>query len=245
MKTCESCLVEIDGSYGSGRFCGPKCARGFSTRDKRKEINEKVSKVLNGKIKVNGKLLPKHEEATIICEYCRKFVVKPYSRRDSKCCSLSCARKLAWSQKDYRENIIDKVKERVSSGNHIGWTSRNVLSYPEQFFKKVLDENGYEGRYRINFPVKKSSLGLDCSTNYFLDFYFEDLRLDLEIDGKQHKYPERVKSDHIRDIVLKENGYKVHRIEWRSINKPEGQEYIKEKIQELLKLLSECRDVAQ
>ena len=245
MKTCESCLVEIDGSYGSGRFCGAKCARGFSTRDKRKEINEKVSKVLNGKIKVNGKLLPKHEEVTIICGYCGKSSIKPYNARDTRYCSRSCSSKAKWSQKCYRENILDKIQERVTSGNHIGWTSRNVLSYPEQFFKKVLDENGYEGRYRINFPVKKSSLGLDCSTNYFLDFYFEDMRLDLEIDGKQHNYPERVKSDHIRDIVLKENGYKVHRIEWRSINKPEGQEYITAKIKELLELLNECRDVAQ
>lgn len=43
---CEYCSVEHDGSYGSGRFCNPKCARGFATRSKRKEINEKVSKTL-------------------------------------------------------------------------------------------------------------------------------------------------------------------------------------------------------
>ncbi|MFW5988461.1 MAG: HNH endonuclease signature motif containing protein [bacterium] len=45
---CENCGNEHDGSYGSGRFCSSKCARGFSTKSKRKEINEKVSKSLRG-----------------------------------------------------------------------------------------------------------------------------------------------------------------------------------------------------
>lgn len=47
---CENCNNEHDGSYGSGRFCSSKCARGFSTKAKRKEISEKVSKKLKGKI---------------------------------------------------------------------------------------------------------------------------------------------------------------------------------------------------
>ena len=46
---CENCGSEHNGSYGSGRFCCEKCARGFSTKEKREEINEKVSKKLSGK----------------------------------------------------------------------------------------------------------------------------------------------------------------------------------------------------
>jgi hypothetical protein len=40
---CEYCSKEHDGTYGSGRFCSEKCARGFSSRNKREEINRKVS----------------------------------------------------------------------------------------------------------------------------------------------------------------------------------------------------------
>ena len=43
MAICENCNQEHNGTYGSGRFCSSKCARGFSTKAKRKEINEKVS----------------------------------------------------------------------------------------------------------------------------------------------------------------------------------------------------------
>ena len=49
MKKCENCEKEHSGEYGSGRFCGYVCARGFSTKSKRQEINLKVSKTLSGK----------------------------------------------------------------------------------------------------------------------------------------------------------------------------------------------------
>ena len=44
---CENCNIEHDGSYGSGRFCSIKCARGYSTKVKREEINEKVARTLS------------------------------------------------------------------------------------------------------------------------------------------------------------------------------------------------------
>lgn len=49
VQICKNCKNEHDGSYGSGRFCSSKCARGFSTKEKRNEINEKVSEKLIGR----------------------------------------------------------------------------------------------------------------------------------------------------------------------------------------------------
>lgn len=46
---CEYCGKEHNGAYGSGRFCLEKCARGFSSREKREEINRKVSVKLKGR----------------------------------------------------------------------------------------------------------------------------------------------------------------------------------------------------
>ena len=53
--TCENCQTTITEKYGSGRFCSAKCARGFSTKSKRDEINKKVSEKLTGK-----RLSPSH-----------------------------------------------------------------------------------------------------------------------------------------------------------------------------------------
>ena len=46
MKICEYCTKLHSGVYGSGRFCNQDCARGFSTKEKRQEINSKVSQKL-------------------------------------------------------------------------------------------------------------------------------------------------------------------------------------------------------
>lgn len=48
-KKCESCFSTLTSKYGSGRFCSAKCARSFSTKNKRQEINNKVSLALKGK----------------------------------------------------------------------------------------------------------------------------------------------------------------------------------------------------
>lgn len=52
---CEYCHKYHTGGYGSGRFCSAKCARGFSTKARREEISEKVSKTLKRNY-VNGRL---------------------------------------------------------------------------------------------------------------------------------------------------------------------------------------------
>jgi hypothetical protein len=43
---CENCNNIHNKLYGSGRFCSEKCSRSFSTKNKRSEINEKVSEKL-------------------------------------------------------------------------------------------------------------------------------------------------------------------------------------------------------
>jgi hypothetical protein len=68
---CENCGCKHDGSYGSGRFCSTKCSRGFSTKAKRKEINEKVSKSLKEKSHFHGKLKKKEIYHEIVCKGCK------------------------------------------------------------------------------------------------------------------------------------------------------------------------------
>lgn len=46
---CENCQKQTNIKYGSGRFCTNTCARSFSTKSKRKEINDKVSKKLKNR----------------------------------------------------------------------------------------------------------------------------------------------------------------------------------------------------
>jgi very-short-patch-repair endonuclease len=77
-------------------------------------------------------------------------------------------------------------------------------------------------------------LGLNEPYNYFLDFYFHNKKIDLEIDGKQHEYKDRKISDKKRDEALIKNGIKVYRIKWKNINTENGKRYIQDEIQKFL-----------
>jgi len=55
----------------------------------------------------------------------------------------------------------------------------------------------------------------------------------LEIDGSQHKFEDRIKSDKIRDEFVKSLGFTVIRIDWKNPNTKIGKEYLLRKIEEL------------
>lgn len=144
----------------------------------------------------------------------------------SKFCSKKC------SSKYKSDRGKETMKKRINNGEHKGWIKRSIISYPEKFFVNVLKNNNIE--YEHNYPVNKKLLGIkNDSSNYFLDFYIKDKNIDLEIDGKQHKY--RKEHDNYRDEILKKNGFNVYRIEWKSINTLNGKKYIKEEINKFIK----------
>ncbi|RLD64349.1 MAG: hypothetical protein DRJ01_01190 [Bacteroidetes bacterium] len=89
---CENCEKEHDGSYGSGRFCSARCARGFSTRAKRKEINEKVSRKLSfdnkskhEREKEKKKSYIREQEIFSILEVSKRTVSKILIRMNLRC----------------------------------------------------------------------------------------------------------------------------------------------------------------
>ena len=67
MSICENCSKEHDGEFGSGRFCCQSCASGFSTKSKRKEINEKVSKKMKGRSVGSAKIGYDKEKWYVSC----------------------------------------------------------------------------------------------------------------------------------------------------------------------------------
>lgn len=85
---CENCGNEFNGKYSkwaSGRFCSTKCARGFSTKLKRQEINLKVSLKL------------REYEGIKPCEVCGKTPKIRYG--SGRFCSESCKQSFAASLK--------------------------------------------------------------------------------------------------------------------------------------------------
>lgn len=136
-----------------------------------------------------------------------------------------CSRECVRADEAINNAIREKALERVKNGTHSGWKTRNIKSYAEKFWEKVLTENNIKFD-RENFETKK----------YFLDFLIEkgEKKIDLEIDGKQHNIQERKEHDIKRDKFLTENGYIVYRVKWNEIRTENGKELMKKKIEDFL-----------
>jgi len=191
---------------------------------------EKIKRIVERKIVIHKESGYIFNDRRNTCLMCEKDLTHKQKIRKNDFCSNSCSSKFRYSKQEERNKNSIVMKKRVNDRLHNGWASRNIVSYPEQFFIKVLNNNNIE--FIHNYPVNKKDLGLNDSHNYFLDFYIKDKKIDLEIDGRQHK--DRKEHDYLRDKILINNGYIVYRIDWKNINTKIGKEYIKEEINKFL-----------
>lgn len=99
------------------------------------------------------------------------------------------------------------------AATHFGWSVRTKgrESFPERFWRRRL-ENVVSAEFVQEKVVKKRDVGGKDNGNYFLDFFFPEYGIDLEIDGRQHD--ERKEYDAIRDKSLTGIGIKVVRYRW-------------------------------
>jgi very-short-patch-repair endonuclease len=119
-------------------------------------------------------------------------------------------KKISDARKKYLSENPDKVPYKL---NH-----SSKESYPEKYFTEVFKNEG------INV-VKSFYIGL-----YELDFSIPNKKIDIEIDGSQHYYDEKIiESDKRRNKFLEDNGWDIIRINWseyKKLNFDEKSEYI-------------------
>jgi len=156
------------------------------------------------KAREEGKPIPKRSEETK-----QKLRIANIGRKHSE----ETKKKISKIRKKFLEENPDKVPYLL---NHHSKGS----SYPERYFKEVFDN------HEVDY-VYQHRVGL-----YSLDFAILDQKIDIEIDGSQHKCDARiVESDKIRTKTLKEQGWDVYRIYWPDYQKKtreEREQFIRE-----------------
>jgi hypothetical protein len=108
MLNCENCTLEHDGSYGSGRFCNSKCARGFSTKAKRTQINQIVSRKLQGykpvvSFQIGHKFVGRPKLLSL--EQTRQFLSPEYRENMSQVLTKHYAQKLQKAAKNWLAGV--------------------------------------------------------------------------------------------------------------------------------------------
>lgn len=172
MKICENCGIEHDGIYGSGRFCSCKCARGFSTKLKRKEINSRVSKKLTGR-----KLSSNHKESL------RKAQKLAPSRKGFKM-SEEQKLKISKSLKGYTHS--DETKKKISQAikGKAGGYRKNSGIGKKGWYKGYWCDSSYE----LAFVIYNLEHGIKFARN--------TKRFEYEFENKKYYYiPDFIMND--------------------------------------------------
>ena len=187
---CENCLKDIDGSFGSGRFCTRSCACTFVSRQNRKIKNKKVSNTLT------------KEKIEKSCPVCDSIFYVTESKKHKIYCTTSCSALTRWQDQDYRNSMTLKIQERCSNdsekerlrdiGRKGGFGNKgelkNGMKYSSNFEKECFEfliENNIEFIPHKNIP----------NSSKISDIYFEKEDLYIELDGinrdKKQKWLEK------------------------------------------------------
>lgn len=143
-----------------------------------------------------------------ICEY-----IKGIKRNSSESSKLA--------HKKFPENFkhSDETKRKIRE-KHLEWMKNNPektawrtsnFSYPEKLLFNKFLELKWDEKYLI---IREKSV-----FPYFLDFAFDNEKIDIEIDGSQHLLPERKESDEKRDKMLIDIGWVVIRLSENEVKK--------------------------
>ena len=182
MKECENCGIEHDGKYGSGRFCSKKCARSFSTKRNRNEINAKRSLALKGTIShQKGKCSVERINVECYSNKCSKTFIKRITSKQLYC-SKNCATSFL------RTNLcknIDERKRMSDIGRKGGFGTKGILESGIRY-DSLVEKTCFEilEKFNIRFePHKKIP-----NSSKISDVYLNDVDVWVEIDGIDREY---------------------------------------------------------
>ena len=217
-KYCKQCGKLLTGQQT--KFCSSSCAASYNNK-----LRGPMKEETKQKIRESSKIhFDKNKKVQIYtCKVCgKKFnprLTKSGRYSKSLFCSDECLHNFRVEQGK------EAYKSAVKHGTFKSWQSRNITSYPENFWITVLNNNNIKFTRELFFKKK-----------YFLDFYIEknNKRIDLEIDGKQHLREDHIIHDKERDEFITSHNIIVYRIPWNQINNKEGKEKMKNKIDKFI-----------
>lgn len=191
------------------------------------------------------------------CERCGKVMTKKWGK--GRFCSKSCckshpktpeqriaiserARGRKLTEEEIKELFRPKVKRVRYDGPELpgidkikqkpGYKNSHQMSYAEQFWKKVLDNNQIEYEQEFFIQKPKGDVGV-----FRLDFKIGNI--DLEIDGRMHKKEEVREKDDRRDKYIESLGYIIYRIPWINPNTEPHKILVNKQIEDFLNFINQ------
>lgn len=196
---CKQCNKIIRGYWVNDKtiFCSSSCAATH------RNTNRAMTEDSKQKIRISNIAYdiannpPKTKVEFCKCKICDKnFVWNAITKGYKKFCSKSC----------FSSHMSKVTSERLKNPENRKNYGRGKQSYLEKSFQNWLETNNI-----TNFEMESHFYNKQLNKNYYVDFFFRDLNLAIELDGTQHR--KTIDADAIRDSYLSDTyGINVIRI---------------------------------
>ena len=189
---CEYCSGINDGNFGSGRFCSPKCSRGFSTRNKREEINEKIRNKILGTGNPN---------IIKVCKNCKKEFEVKWKYKKRTFCSKNCSNKNIDNRNKVSESKKNQCKslqerQRLRDIGRKGGFGKKGYTSSGVYYTSILEKECFEYLENINIKYEAHKHLPDSSK--VSDVYLIEQNVWIELDGiNREKRKEWLGSDYL------------------------------------------------
>lgn len=211
---CKQCDADLTYEQRHNKFCSSSCSASFYNKDRKGvAIDELVKqKISNSVRKFNTENpYPQYSKISFCC-VCNAVI----QNKIVKTCSPECKSTLL------SNSMIERIKQNKRSNYR-----RDKKSYLEESFETWLLDNNISLKYEPEYTIRNHI----TQKWYFVDFYFPEINLIVELDGKQHEKSKHKEADKLRDEYitthLNLNVFRISYDEYQSGSK----------IFELLKLL--------
>jgi hypothetical protein len=194
LTKCEFCGVMPKKLFGCGRFCRMACSASFGARVNIGERRLKIALTLKGRPSPFNGVLRSISELNRAAKAGARAMFSAINGT-GKCSAKSNASRFT-------------ALQNHANGTISSWQSRLKLkpSYPEKVFMDWATDRG------VSF-TRELKQG-----RYFIDFALTG-NVAIEIDGKQHQWPDRKIRDAQKDTFLRSLGWNILRIQWSNIKK--------------------------
>jgi very-short-patch-repair endonuclease len=195
---CEQCENSLKYNQRHNKFCSQSCSATFyNKRRKGVSLDESIKQKISSSIRKFNKENPNPQYSKIsFCQVCNSIV----RNKITKTCSPECKSILL------SNNVLERIKRNKRSNYR-----RDKKSYLEESFENWLSSINISLKYETEYTIHNHI----TQKWYFVDFYFPEINLIVELDGKQHEKPIHKENDRQRDdYITKHLNIEVFRISY-------------------------------
>jgi very-short-patch-repair endonuclease len=185
---CKQCDTSLTYEQRHNKFCSTSCSASFYNKDRKGvAISELVKQKISASVQKFNNENPYLQYSKIsFCCVCNSVI----QNKIVKTCSPECKSALL------SNNMSDRIKQNRRSNYR-----RDKRSYLEESFETWLLDNNISLKYETEYTIKNHI----TQKWYFVDFYFPEINLIVELDGKQHEKPKHKEADKLRDEYITTN----------------------------------------